>query len=215
MGQKVYPLIFRSLVYKNYVNSFYINIVNNKYYLINILLIYFLYYNLYNVNNYRSYNYFDININFNINKFVIIFLYYNNIEYSIIYNLRYIFILLNYFNYYYYKYYNYMCYLRIKYINLININVIMFYVKQYYIKCRSLKLIFNYLYNDILKKYNYNIKGLKIKFSGCFKNSLKTKIEIYTYGIISLSTLYSNIKYFNDIIKTKYGILSIKIWINS
>nr|BAL70626.1 small subunit ribosomal protein 3 [Plasmodium coatneyi] len=214
MGQKVYPLIFRSLVYKNYINNFYINIVNNKYYLINVLLIYFLYYNLYSMNSYKNYNYFDIYINFNINKFIITFLYYNNIKYSI-YILKYIFVLLNYFNYYYYKYYNYICYLRIKYVNIINVNMIMFYVKQYYIKYKSLKSIFSYLCNDILKKYNYNIKGLKIKFSGCFKNSLKTKTEIYTYGIISLNTLYNNIKYFNDIIKTKYGILSIKIWMNN
>ena len=37
MGQKVHPLIFRGLIYKNYLNNFYINISKNKYYLINIL----------------------------------------------------------------------------------------------------------------------------------------------------------------------------------
>ncbi|KYO03778.1 putative ribosomal protein S3 (apicoplast) [Plasmodium gaboni] len=213
MGQKVHPLIFRGLIYKNYLNNFYINISKNKYYLINILLTYFIYYNIYKICNYKEDNYINISINFNINKFIITFFLYN--KYYNIYNLKYIFILLNYFNYYYYNYYNYICYLKIKYINNINnINVIIYYIKKYYIKYKSLKLIFDYLYTNILKKNNFNIKGLKIKFSGRFKNSLKTKTEIYIYGIISLSTLNNNIKYINDIINTKYGILSIKIWLN-
>ncbi|CXH18337.1 ribosomal protein S3, putative (apicoplast) [Plasmodium berghei] len=210
MGQKVHPLIFRSLIFKNYINNFYINISKNKYYLINILIIYLLYYNFYNICYLRN-NYVDININLYINKFIIILLFYNNLKYSII-NLKYIFILLNYFNYYYYKIYNYLCILKIKYTD--NINIIIFYIKQYYLKYKSLRLVFDYLYNNLLKKYNYSIKGLKIKFSGCFKNSLKTKVEIYTYGNISLSTLTNKIKYINDIINTKYGILSIKVWIN-
>ncbi|GAW84747.1 small subunit ribosomal protein 3 (apicoplast) [Plasmodium gonderi] len=215
MGHKVNPLIFRSLIYKNYINNFYINIINNKYYLLKILLIYFLYYSIYNNICNNNNNYINIHINFDINKFLIIFfLYDKNIVYNN-YNFKYIFILLNYFNYYYYKYYNYICYFKFKYIHNIDINMIMFYVKQYYIKYKSLKLIFDYLYNNILKKYNYNIKGLKIKFSGCFKNSLKTKVEIYTYGIISLNMVSNNIKYLNDIIYIKYGILSIKIWLNN
>ncbi|CRG98231.1 ribosomal protein S3, putative (apicoplast) [Plasmodium gallinaceum] len=210
MGQKVHPLIFRSNIYKNYLNNFYININKNKYYLINILLIYFLYYNLYRVFDYKYNYYININIYFYINKFIVIFLLFNYI------NLKYIFILFNYFNYYYYNIYNFICYLKIKYINNYynNINVIMFYVKKYYIKYKSLKLIFDFIYNNFLK-YNNNIKGLKIKVSGRFKNNLKTKTEIYIYGIISLNILNNNIKYLNNIINTKQGILSIKIWLNN
>ncbi|CRH02947.1 ribosomal protein S3, putative (apicoplast) [Plasmodium relictum] len=213
MGHKVHPLIFRSNIYKNYLNNFYLNIYKNKYYLINILLIYFLYYSIYKIFNNKKINfYININVYFYINKFIIIFFLYNN---NI--NFKYIFILFNYFNYYYYKNYNCVCFLKIKYIKNIlnNINIIMFYIKKYYIKYKSLRLIFDFLYKNILKINNNNIKGLKIKFSGRFKNSLKTKIEIYTYGIISLNNLYNNIKYINDIINTKQGILGIKIWLNS
>ena len=56
MGQKVHPLIFRGLIYKNYLNNFYINISKNKYYLINILLTYFIYYNMYRICNYKEDN---------------------------------------------------------------------------------------------------------------------------------------------------------------
>lgn len=70
MGQKVHPLIFRGLIYKNYLNNFYINISKNKYYLINILLTYFIYYIKYIIKNIfkiKLINYNNIKIN-NINK---------------------------------------------------------------------------------------------------------------------------------------------------
>nr|UIC71731.1 ribosomal protein S3 [Rhopalocnemis phalloides] len=57
------------------------------------------------------------------------------------------------------------------------------------------------------------IKGIKIKIAGKIYNKEKQYYEYIKEGLISLQTIKKKIYYNIYKIKTKYGILSIKIWI--
>ncbi|MGX7577211.1 30S ribosomal protein S3 [Candidatus Vidania fulgoroideorum] len=92
----------------------------------------------------------------------------------------------------------------------------------------SPKIIFNLIffkiknnlaYKKFIKKTIFNliklniIKGIKIVLSGRLNGSDLSKKEKFLTGSIPLHTIKEHIKYYNNFLKTKYGIIGIKIWI--
>nr|YP_010117081.1 ribosomal protein S3 [Pteridomonas danica]QPM99310.1 ribosomal protein S3 [Pteridomonas danica] len=65
----------------------------------------------------------------------------------------------------------------------------------------------------IIKKNLEKILGIKIQLAGRLNGAEKAKTEWYRKGRIPLQTLFANIEYSQQMVKTKYGIIGIKIWL--
>lgn len=58
-----------------------------------------------------------------------------------------------------------------------------------------------------------SIKGIKIKISGRLNGINIARSETQSYGLMPLHTINNEIKYTNQYVKTKYGIIGIKVWL--
>ncbi|XBT18319.1 MAG: 30S ribosomal protein S3 [Candidatus Shikimatogenerans sp. Tduv] len=61
--------------------------------------------------------------------------------------------------------------------------------------------------------YNKNINGIKVKISGRLNGVEIARSEFFQKGNIKLSTLRANIDYGFYELLTKYGIISLKVWV--
>ncbi|XBT18789.1 MAG: 30S ribosomal protein S3 [Candidatus Shikimatogenerans sp. AspAUS03] len=75
---------------------------------------------------------------------------------------------------------------------------------------RSYKKSIKYLINYLYKK---NINGIKVKISGRLNGAEMARSESFQKGMIKLSTIRANIDYSFYEILTKYGIISLKVWV--
>ncbi|XCC45274.1 MAG: 30S ribosomal protein S3 [Candidatus Shikimatogenerans sp. Ttur] len=75
---------------------------------------------------------------------------------------------------------------------------------------RPYKKVIKYMINFLFKK---NISGIKIKISGRLNGNEIARSEFFQKGIIKSSTFRANIDYDLYEMLTKYGIISIKVWI--
>nr|QEM01662.1 30S ribosomal protein S3 [Nephromyces sp. ex Molgula occidentalis] len=95
-------------------------------------------------------------------------------------------------------------------------NYLFYLIKDLIKKMFSLKNIFTKILEElnILKSNNFFIlQGIKIKISGRINGAELAKIETYKKGIIPLHSIINNIQYNKYNIKTKFGLLGIKIWL--
>nr|QEM01690.1 30S ribosomal protein S3 [Nephromyces sp. ex Molgula occidentalis] len=214
MSRKISPFIFRTKFYSNYNNIsktpfnfkrtlnwdiyFFLNKFKDKFFIFNIKFICFefnickIFLNICFLNKFKFYltQYFLLltildKLKFKFNKK------YNN-KYNIFYEL------------FYYKF------------KFDSISYILFYIKTLIKKNISIRSILKLVSKNLLinnYKFNLKIYGFKFKISGIINNSTKSKIEIFNYGSLPLQTISNNIKYKLGNVKTKFGILGIKIWI--
>ncbi|XBT18641.1 MAG: 30S ribosomal protein S3 [Candidatus Shikimatogenerans sp. Tcar] len=77
-------------------------------------------------------------------------------------------------------------------------------------KGNSYKKVIKHMISFLYKK---NINGIKIKISGRLNGIDMARSEFFQKGNIKLSTLRANIDYGFHELCTKYGIISIKVWI--
>nr|QEM01743.1 30S ribosomal protein S3 [Nephromyces sp. ex Molgula occidentalis] len=79
----------------------------------------------------------------------------------------------------------------------------------------SIKNLFKELYLNF-RELNYiddRLKGFKIKLSGRINGAELAKTELFKIGPLSLHTILNKIQYKSISIKTKFGLLGIKIWV--
>nr|QEM01893.1 30S ribosomal protein S3 [Nephromyces sp. ex Molgula occidentalis] len=80
----------------------------------------------------------------------------------------------------------------------------------------SIRSIFKNLildFDKLQQNQNNKIIGFKLKVSGRINGSELAKQEIFKFGSLPLQTIIYDINYTNKKLKTKFGILGIKLWL--
>ncbi|GIX66438.1 hypothetical protein BcabD6B2_58750 (apicoplast) [Babesia caballi] len=230
MTKSISPIIFRYNIFSNYINKAHIKLNKNLNYinyfkffqlLLNIIYLYknkvstsdiknkFLYFKCSNIDFYNIC--IDITCSKIKNRKDILY------NYNILHNLT------NYINYFItynlYTYNKLFVWLFITYTkNLYNNKFyIIKYIKYYLLKYSKYYIKIVKFCNKILRnnmKSVYNIRSIKLIYSGCLKKGgNKKKTFNYTKGNIPISSIKSNIDYISDYVSTHKGVIGIKCWL--